>query len=941
MNRPSRVGTDSTPPLEANGGGVERVPPVFGVSLPDSRIVRAADAPRRDDECPREPHSRDYLFSGSLPWESGLDRSLAHPGFTPGEQIPAVGPGRCGLRRSRPFASFRRSGLGLAFAVAWTACAVEVTPQELALARQWVAARFEGAPASASAEPALLVIANHDPVGKDGRGGKPLKLVDREYRHGLYCHAFSQIRVRLPGPGATFTAIVGVDSNEQTSGGRGSVDFRVVVGDQEKFRSGVVHEGVSAQPVSVDLDGATEFLLQVDPTPDGIACDQADWAEAKVRLKDGRELWLAELPLKEQISQRLFAAGPPFSFVYGGKPSADFLKDWKPEHRQTSPDASRTEHTWVRADAQTGLRVRCDLVEYRDFPTVEWTLHFQNTGTNDTPILENIQALELDLDRASPGEFVLHHNVGSPADGNDYGPLETPLGPRGTQRLGGKGGRPTNADWSYFNLDWKGAGLIVAVGWPGQWLAVFTRDGERGLHLRAGQELTHFTLRPGEEVRSPLIVLQFWQGDWIRSQNLWRRWMMAHSMPRPGGRLPAPQLVASSSRQFDEMIKADEANQIQFIDRYVEEGLRLDYWWMDAGWYNHHGGGWPRVGTWEVDAQRFPRGLRAVSDHAHAQGLKTLLWFEPERVAPGTWLADHHPEWILGGAKGGLLDLGNDEARQWLTDHVDRLLTDQGIDLYRQDFNMDPLELWRKNDAPDRQGITEIKHVTGYLAYWDELRRRHPGLLIDSCASGGRRNDVETMRRAVPLWRSDYAYEATGHQCMTYGISLWLPFHGTGTVATRNAPYYGSGATPVEPYAFWSNTSPSLGCGFDMRVKDLDYAALRRLVGQWRRISPNYYGDFYPLTRWSRDDRQWIAWQYDRPDAGEGTVQAFRRDQSPYEAARFPLQGLDPEARYRVERLDAPAWAHEATGRELLEPGVRIELAEAPGAAVLVYRRLP
>ena len=57
-------------------------------------------------------------------------------------------------------------------------------------------------------------------------------------------------------------------------------------------------------------------------------------------------------------------------------------------------------------------------------------------------------------------------------------------------------------------------------------------------------------------------------------------------------------------------------------------------------------------------------------------------------------------------------------------------------------------------------------------------------MLIDSCASGGRRNDLETMRRAVPLWRSDYAFEPIGQQCMTYGIRLWLPYHGTGTVAS-------------------------------------------------------------------------------------------------------------------------------------------------------------
>ena len=206
-------------------------------------------------------------------------------------------------------------------------------------------------------------------------------------------------------------------------------------------------------------------------------------------------------------------------------------------------------------------------------------------------------------------------------------------------------------------------------------------------------------------------------------------------------------------------------------------------------------------------------------------------------------------------------------------------------------------------------------------------------MLIDSCASGGRRNDLETMRRAVPLWRSDYAYEAIGHQCMMYGLSMWLPYHGTGTVATRNASYYGSGRTPVEPYAFWSNAGQGLGLGIDVRLKDLDYAALRRLIGQWRQIAPNYYGDFYPLTPWTRDSTVWMAWQFDRPETGEGMVQAFRRHESDYESARLRLRGLDAGANYLVTdhrhraagiphrprpARQAAAWRPSGTGRARL-----------------------
>jgi alpha-galactosidase len=100
---------------------------------------------------------------------------------------------------------------------------------------------------------------------------------------------------------------------------------------------------------------------------------------------------------------------------------------------------------------------------------------------------------------------------------------------------------------------------------------------------------------------------------------------------------------------------------------------------------------------------------------------------------------------------GDIFDLGNPAARTWLIDHLDRMIKTEGIDWYREDMNGGgPLPAWRNHDGPDRQGITENLYVQGHLQLWDELRRRNPGLRIDSCASGGRRNDLETMRRDGP-----------------------------------------------------------------------------------------------------------------------------------------------------------------------------------------------
>ena len=168
-----------------------------------------------------------------------------------------------------------------------------------------------------------------------------------------------------------------------------------------------------------------------------------------------------------------------------------------------------------------------------------------------------------------------------------------------------------------------------------------------------------------------------------------------------------------------------------------------------------------------------PKALQPVGKALEKNNVDFLLWFEPERVCHGTWIFENHPEWLLsafgedGHASGQnedelniikslgnsnpnenfLLNLGIDECREWLTEHVDQLIKESGITCYRQDFNFEPLRYWRDNEPENRQGVNENLHIQGYLRYWDDLLFNNPGLFIDSCASGGRRNDLETMRR--------------------------------------------------------------------------------------------------------------------------------------------------------------------------------------------------
>jgi alpha-galactosidase len=320
-----------------------------------------------------------------------------------------------------------------------------------------------------------------------------------------------------------------------------------------------------------------------------------------------------------------------------------------------------------------------------------------------------------------------------------------------------------------------------------------------------------------------------------------------------------------------------------------------------------------------VDQARFPRGIRAISDHAHARGVKTILWFEPERVTPNTKLYEKK-QWLLG--KDGeqkLLNMGNPEARRWVTDRISSLLTSEALDLYRQDFNIDPLPYWRENDAPDRQGITEIRYVEGYLTHLDELLRRHPGLRIDTCASGGRRNDLETLRRATPNLRSDYILEPLGQQQHTYGISLWIPFHGTGV----NSP---------DPYIFRSQMCPHLTPVFDMRDRKLDYESIRKRIAEWQAIAPLYYADYYPLTPYATTPDAWLAWEFQDPKTGKGFVQAFRRPDCKMDSLKVKLRGLDPSRNYQLTDVDSGKV--QELGKDLQ---VEIKLPGKPAAALITY----
>jgi alpha-galactosidase len=648
------------------------------------------------------------------------------------------------------------------------------------------------------------------------------------------------------------------------------------------------------------------------------------------------------------LASALAARPLPIAGLFEARPLADQLAGWPCARSSRDIDSLRQEHTLVFTDPATGLRLHWEAIAYRDFAAVEWVVYLENTGPADTPLLADIQPLDALFSAGKDQRCRVHHARGSQFRPEDFEPFESPLvlNVVADLRLATTGGRSSDGALPFINLQLGQAGVVLAIGWTGDWAATFHRD-EAGVRVGAGMQKTNLVLHPGEKIRTPRILLLFWEGDRWRGQNLVRRFILTYHTPRRNGQ---PVRMPVTEGGWGEFPANTHLDQIRWIK---DHQLPAEAYWLDAGWYGDAqrdpaASVWTRtwakqVGNWFPNRELYPQGLKPIGDALRAAGMDFTLWFEPERLVEGTEITREHPEFLLGKVWSKyvsnyiyLFNLGDPAARQWMTERISSLIEASGVTIYRQDFNMAPGPVWAAADAPDRIGMSEIRHIEGLYAFWDELLARHPGLVLDNCSSGGRRIDLESISRGITFTRSDmndWPHDddhVLAMQTLTQGLSPWYPMH---FATVRGADQYklrsalGAGLAMGCSYAAIINGQP------------LPEETMRSGLDELLAVRQCFYGDFYPLLPFSLSREAWAAWQFDRPDLGEGLVQVFRREASPLESARFTLHGLEPEAQYRVAETDSGQTTL-ASGRELMDQGLPVAITKRGVALLFRYQKI-
>lgn len=573
------------------------------------------------------------------------------------------------------------------------------------------------------------------------------------------------------------------------------------------------------------------------------------------------------------------------------------------------------------------LTVTAIFREFKKYDATDWVLYFENTGSKNSLVISDVCDCDSMICLTYPQEktpgfepklsdgdpCVISMNGCSYADycGGDNKLCAEEFGVHYNFLKNSDGKTFENTDYRssdglmpFFDVTSSNAGAIVAIGWSGAWKATFTKTSE-GIDVKTGLKKTQFYLKPGEKIRTTsTLIMKYNEGE--DKYNKFRKLIKNHFSHKTCTNSDRNGILAFElwgGLPSDEMIKR--------ITELKEHNIAFEEIWIDAAWYGNSNncistfeGDWSETtGDWFVNLKSHPDDLKDVAKCVKDGNMGLMLWVEPERVRRESEFYKLHPEWLLDQEEQNfnlIMNYGNEEAFEYVYNTLSGLIEKYDMSCYRQDFNTWLGGYFRFNDEENRTGITEIKHIMGMYKLWDMLLERFPHLVIDNCASGGRRFDIESLKRSVAFFRSDYQCnfneDSDVLQTHNVGISKYIPFNGC------------TSKTKGDTYAARSSFSASWGGAFYNAIfqsmEEEDFVWAKKTVDEYRRIRNYFNCNFYNHGSEIYDKSSWAIWQYHDDDTNSGIVMAFRREDSPFENVSIELKGISENSKIKAENLN-------------------------------------
>ena len=493
----------------------------------------------------------------------------------------------------------------------------------------------------------------------------------------------------------------------------------------------------------------------------------------------------------------------------------------------------------------------------------------------------------------------------------------------------GADGRSSNQElpiWLYAESD---GGFWYGPEWSGRW-HMSVRVSPAGRRLQVELPSFDFVMKAGETVVLPTAAFGLYRGTPEDGFNQLRRVVRRDYLPPVDGKKPQPLVYWEGYGGHPTY--ATEEELYREADRAAQIGCEA--FCLDGGWSMAVTGNWfTTVGAWE-NQSRFPaKGVKAFGEHVKAKGMKFGVWIEPRAMA-GSPLYDRNKDLYYPNPL-GLMRLDLPEGAALFQSVFEQLIRDYAVDWVWLDFNVAPVDFWKKVEGSDRRGLVELGFYQGWYRAIEETYRRHPGLWIESCASGGRIIDLGQLRHSQSIWVADEAVIDDTNRNRRHALNRVLPASYIQSSFFIDPAFVCGVKADVRlggEHRFLTYFSGDFGFGQGLPYwSEDDIQAAAQAVVLYKKVRIFLNGDYYPLFPLPTTRNAWDGCQYHDPQSRSGIVLVYRLSESATE-----------EMAVRPHAIDSPRdweWSVVAGGAAVKcgNDGLTVRM-ETPSSALIQYR---
>jgi alpha-galactosidase len=554
-------------------------------------------------------------------------------------------------------------------------------------------------------------------------------------------------------------------------------------------------------------------------------------------------------------------------------------------------------------DEKTGLAVTLSYTVFARWDAIARSVLIRNGG-NETVQLRRVLSASFDLQRSGQDFLQL-----SGAWAAERSIIRQPLR-SGVQSVESRRGASSHMQNPFIAVLDHGAdenqGEVrgLSLVYSGNFLAQVEVDPYEVIRAQIGINPFDFSwqLEPGKTFQTPEAVLVFSNcGLNGLSQNYHElyRTRLARGYWRDRER---PVLINNWEATYFDF----NAQKIKDIARHAREA-GIELFVLDDGWFGQRNGDKTSLGDWFVNEEKLPRGLDDLVRGVNKIGLKFGLWFEPEMISPDSDLYRAHPDWCLhveGRSRTQarhqlVLDLSRADVCDWIVKTVGGILASSNIAYVKWDMNRHMTEIGSALLPPERLAETAHRYMLGLYRVMEQLTKKFPKALFESCSGGGGRFDPGFLHYMPQTWTSDNS-DAISRLKIQYGTSLVYPVSSMGAHVSA-VPNHQVGRVTSMTTRGHVSMAGNLGYELDLGTLNREEKKLvaEQVAFYKRHRQLIQFGKFYRLI--SPFENEAAAWMIVSPDQKQALVwhvYTLIRPNAPRE--RLRLQGLDPARDYKV-----------------------------------------